>query len=71
VTHLPQVAAYADLQVSVRKESDDTMTTSTVTVLDDDARVVELARMLSGSPDSEAAHRHARELLDAGTRGDR
>jgi len=63
VTHLPQVAACADVQLSVRKDSDDTMTTSTATVLDEDERVVELARMLSGQPDSEAAHRHARELL--------
>ncbi len=70
VTHLPQVAACADLQVSVRKDSDDRMTTSTVTVLDTEERVVELARMLSGSPDSEAAHEHARELLTASGRID-
>ncbi len=63
VTHLAQVAACADVQLSVRKDSDDTMTTSTATVLDEEERVVELARMLSGQPDSEAAHRHARDLL--------
>jgi DNA repair protein RecN (Recombination protein N) len=68
VTHLPQVAACADLQISVRKDSDETMTTSTVAVLDHSERVIELARMLSGSPDSEAAHRHARELLVAAGR---
>ena len=63
VTHLAQVAAQADHQVEVRKVEADGRTRSEVTVLDPDGRVVEISRMLSGSPDSEAAHRHARELL--------
>jgi DNA repair protein RecN (Recombination protein N) len=71
VTHLPQVAAYADAQVRVAKHSDDEATVSRATVLDADERVVELSRMLSGQPDSDAARTHAAELLAtaAGDRG--
>ena len=64
VTHLAQVAAYADNQVTVVKSDDGSMVSVSATSLDDDARVVELSRMLSGSPDSEAARTHAAELLD-------
>ncbi len=64
VTHLPQVAAWADAQVVVTKTATRTRTTTAVSVLDDDARVVEIARMLSGSPDSESAREHAAELLE-------
>jgi len=63
VTHLAQVAAQADHQVAVRKIESGGRTRSEVTALDPDGRIVEISRMLSGSPDSEAAHRHARELL--------
>ncbi len=65
VTHLAQVAAFADQQVQVAKHHDGTTTSTTVTTLDDDARVVEISRMLSGSPDSAVAHEHAVELLAA------
>ncbi|MFM7064544.1 MAG: DNA repair protein RecN [Actinomycetes bacterium] len=68
VTHLAQVAAFADQQVQVAKQHDGTSTATTVSVLDDDARVVELSRMLSGSPDSAVAHEHAVELLAASQR---
>jgi DNA repair protein RecN (Recombination protein N) len=71
VTHLPQVAAYADAQVQVAKHSDDDATVSRASLLDDGERVVELSRMLSGQPDSDAARTHAAELLAsaAGERG--
>jgi DNA repair protein RecN (Recombination protein N) len=71
VTHLPQVAAFADAQVRVAKQSDDATTVSSAALLDDDERVVELSRMLSGQPDSDAARTHAAELLAtaAGERG--
>src|SRR5690606_1372265 len=70
-TRLPQVAAYADAQVRVAKHTDDATTVSEVAVLDHEERVVELSRMLSGQPDSDAARRHAAELLAtaAGERG--
>jgi DNA repair protein RecN (Recombination protein N) len=71
VTHLPQVAAYADAQVRVAKQSDEAATVSHANLLDRSERVVELSRMLSGQPDSDAARVHASELLEtaAGERG--
>lgn len=66
VTHLPQVAAFADEHVLVTKSADSTV--SQVNVLTPEQRVVELARMLAGHEDSQAAQEHARELLrDAAT----
>lgn len=64
VTHLAQVAAFADQQILVEKSQRSAGATTTATVLDDEARVVELSRMLSGTPDSDAARQHAKELLD-------
>lgn len=64
VTHLPQVAAFADQHVVVRKSASGSVTTSDVTTLDDDERVVELSRMLAGQDDSDSAQAHARELLE-------
>jgi DNA repair protein RecN (Recombination protein N) len=70
VTHLPQVAAFADQQLRVAKHADDVVgtTVTLVEVLDDERRVVELSRMLSGSPDSATAQEHANELLGAAGR---
>ncbi len=64
VTHLPQVAAYADRHVLVRKASDGSVTTSGLSVLDDAERERELSRMLAGMADSDTALAHARELLE-------
>ena len=64
VTHLPQVAAFADAQVSIRKQVDDGATVATATPLDEAARVIELSRMLSGTPDSERVQEAAHELLE-------
>ena len=64
VTHLPQVAAYADRHVVVEKSSDGTVTSSGLTVLDEEQRERELSRMLAGLADSDTALAHARELLD-------
>ena len=64
VTHLPQVAAHADTQVAVTKSSaDGRRRPPRRRSLDDDDRVIELSRMLSGSPDSATAREHAAELL--------
>jgi len=70
VTHLPQVAAYADRHVVVEKSSDGSVTTSGLTVLDDDERVRELSRMLAGQEESDTALAHAQELLET-ARADR
>ena len=64
VTHLPQVAAFAHHHFRVIKDDDGVVTSSSVTRLVDDARVDELARMLAGQEDSDAAQAHARELLE-------
>jgi DNA repair protein RecN (Recombination protein N) len=64
VTHLPQVAAFADRHVVVAKSSDGSVTTSGLVVLDDEGRVRELSRMLAGLEESETAMAHAQELLD-------
>ena len=69
VTHLPQVAAFADRHVVVAKSSDGTVTTSGLTVLAEGDRVRELSRMLAGMEDSDTALAHARELLDAARAG--
>ncbi|MEU0719855.1 DNA repair protein RecN [Streptomyces lavendulocolor] len=63
VTHLPQVAAFADRQLLVEKTSDGSVTRSGVTVLEGEDRVRELSRMLAGQEDSETARAHAEELL--------
>ncbi|MGB9011901.1 MAG: DNA repair protein RecN [Aeromicrobium sp.] len=63
VTHLPQVAAFADHHFVVDKNDDGTVTRSSVVLLDDPDRVDELARMLAGQEDSASAQAHARELL--------
>lgn len=68
VTHLPQVAAFADHQVAVRKNEIGDRTVATAMTLDASERVVELSRMLSGQPDSAAARRHAEELLETAAR---
>lgn len=64
VTHLPQVAAFADRHVAVRKATAGGRTRASATVLDRPGRIVELSRMLSGRPGSDTARRHAEELLD-------
>ncbi len=64
VTHLPQVAAFADRHVVVEKSSDGTVTSSGLTALDDEGREQELSRMLAGLAGSDTAIAHARELLD-------
>lgn len=64
VTHLAQVAAHADQQVRIAKSAAEDATTTTVEPVDGEARVVELSRMLSGTPDSAAARSNAEELLE-------
>jgi DNA repair protein RecN (Recombination protein N) len=63
VTHLPQVAAYADVHLVVHGAGP--RGTSVVRRVADDERVAELARMLAGLGESDSGRAHARELLDA------
>ncbi|MDF5759227.1 DNA repair protein RecN [Spongiactinospora sp. TRM90649] len=64
VTHLPQVAAFADQHLVVEKSSDGSVVRSGVVTLDHEGRVRELSRMLAGLEDSELGRAHAEELLD-------
>lgn len=77
VTHLPQVAAFADNHLVIGKTSTtgERAQTSTVRTLDRDARIAELARMLAGLGESDTGRAHAEELLATAdaekTKGDR
>ena len=71
VTHLPQVAAFADHHLVVAKDSQGAVTTSGVRVVEHTDRTRELARMLAGLPDSDLGIAHAEELLAVATRAKR
>ena len=64
VTHLAQVAAFADRHLVVHKADDGAITSSSVTAVEGEHRLRELSRMMGGDPDSEAGLAHARDLLD-------
>jgi DNA repair protein RecN (Recombination protein N) len=64
VTHLPQVAAFADAHVLVAKDEVKGRTVAAASLLLDDARVNEISRMLAGVGGSAHARRHARELVE-------
>ena len=71
VTHLPQIAAYAREHLSVRKEPVAGRTETFVEHLDEQARVLELARMMGGEVITETTRRHAREMLGHAGKGSR
>ncbi|MBO3748610.1 DNA repair protein RecN [Streptosporangiaceae bacterium NEAU-GS5] len=68
VTHLPQVAAFADQHLVVEKASDGSVVRSGVVALDGEERARELSRMLAGLEDSELGRAHAEELLSIAAR---
>lgn len=68
VTHLPQVAAYADTHLHVSKDVSDEAVTSGVATLNGDDRIEELARMMAGLDDSDAGRAHAAELFERAQR---
>ncbi len=63
VTHLPQVAAFADNHIQVVKNISESRTSSSFNSITGEDRVEEVARMLSGQPDLKVARDHAKELL--------
>ncbi len=69
VTHLAQVAAYADRHLVVRKTDDGHITASGVVVVTGEERLRELARMMGGVEDSDVAIEHAKELLGQASAG--
>ncbi|OFT58392.1 DNA repair protein RecN [Corynebacterium sp. HMSC05H05] len=64
VTHLPQVAAYADTHLHVSKDIGDVAVTSGVAALQPEERIEELARMMAGMDDSDTGRAHAAELFE-------
>ena len=64
ITHLPQIAAYADTHYSIEKQADDGRTHTRVTRLNDGGRIEELARMLGGEGVTDGLRAAAREMLD-------
>jgi DNA repair protein RecN (Recombination protein N) len=68
VTHLAQVAAYADRHLVVRRTDDGHITASGVVAVSGEERLRELARMMAGVEDSDVAIEHARELLSVTAR---
>jgi DNA repair protein RecN (Recombination protein N) len=69
VTHLPQVAAFADAHLKVTKRTEAGRTTALVHSVEGDERIEELSRMLAGLPESERARGHAQELLELAAAG--
>jgi DNA repair protein RecN (Recombination protein N) len=65
ISHLPQIAARAHNHIVVAKAAKGGVTTADVTVLEGSTRVVEIARMLGGDPDSKVSRAHAKELLES------
>ena len=63
ITHLPQVAAFADAHYSVSKKTSGGRTTSRISLLDGPTRIEELARMLGGLNITDKSRAHARDLL--------
>lgn len=66
ISHLAQIAARAHHHIVVHKSAVGTVTTSDTVVVTDEARIVEIARMLGGDADREVSRAHARELLSRG-----
>jgi DNA repair protein RecN (Recombination protein N) len=65
ITHLPQIASYADRHLTVRKQVVDDKTRTTVRTMDGDERLQELAEMIGGQRITDTTRAQARELLDA------
>jgi DNA repair protein RecN (Recombination protein N) len=63
ITHLPQIAARAHHHIVVSKGAKGGVTTADITVVDGEARVAEIARMLGGDAESRVSREHAKELL--------
>jgi DNA repair protein RecN (Recombination protein N) len=65
ITHLPQIAAFADRHIFIEKQSSEGRTATVLEVLDEERRIRELMRMTAGTSESHAAYENASELLRA------
>ncbi|WP_458412555.1 DNA repair protein RecN [Schinkia sp. CFF1] len=68
ITHLPQVAAMADTHLYISKETKGERTFTSIKELDDETRIKEVARMISGVEVTELTKQHAKELLELANR---
>ena len=68
ITHLPQIAAFGDHHFRIQKTSDETSTYTSVTALDEEETVAELARLLGGETSTQTTLASARELLESSRR---
>ena len=64
ITHLPQIASFAESHLRIEKHLDDDRTVSEVRLLDDAERQLEIAAMIDGLPPGEAARLNARTMLE-------
>ena len=64
ITHLASIAVYADNQIKIEKSVSGELTSSNVFPVEGEARVAEIARMLSGDSDTEQSLQHARSMLE-------
>ena len=64
VSHLAQIAAFADREFYIEKNESDGRTYTVVHTVEDESRVREIARLIGGDPESKTAQLHAKELLD-------
>lgn len=65
ITHLPQIAAWADRHYAVEKTVSDGRTATRLSLLDEDGRLDELSRMLAGGGPQSTARQHAGQLLES------
>lgn len=65
ITHLPQIAAFADHHLLIEKTSDEVQTTTDVRVLSESERVEEISRLVGGTQRSEITNQHAKEVLES------
>ena len=63
ITHLPQIAAYGDRHLQVTKVQSEARTTTTLNLLDQESRIMEIARMLGGRTTTPTTLAHAREMI--------
>ncbi|RJX35209.1 MAG: DNA repair protein RecN [Desulfarculus sp.] len=68
ITHLPQIAAWADQHLAVEKRIFEGRTATQLRPLDEEGRLAELSRMLAGAEEEATARQHARQLMDAARR---
>jgi DNA repair protein RecN (Recombination protein N) len=69
ITHLPQIASFAERHLTVRKDVTGKTTTTTVRVMEGNERIEELAEMIGGQRVTETTRAQARELLDSASQG--